>query len=93
MANGLSPELLLWGPGEPSWATLVDLSPPVPVDRVCSMDCLLSEGYFLGVPSTFYQTAFSPIPFPPVTELSCGQVDPLLQNFVIPSCKGLPRRT
>lgn len=85
MANGLSPELLMWGPGEPSWATLVDLghsggSEPTSSRRLRLLHGLSvvvwSEGYFLGVPSTFYQTAFSPIPFPPVTELCCGQVDP-----------------
>lgn len=43
-ANGLSPKLLLWGPGKPSWATLVESEPPSPVDLIFSLYRLLSPG-------------------------------------------------
>lgn len=77
MANGLSPELLMWRPGEPSHSRESEPTSPGRPHLLHGLSAVAwSEGYFLGVPSTFYQTAFSPIPFPPETELCCGQVDP-----------------
>lgn len=61
MANGLSPGLLLRGPGKPSWATLVESEPTSPLRPPLPRVCLLSpglKGTFLETPASSTKQPF-----------------------------------